>query len=895
MIARWRRLLLLLPWRRRAAEQDMQDELQSLAELDDLADRRELGNLTLAAEDARAQWGVTWLDDIGNDVRHAVRGLRRHPGFTATVVTSLAIGIGASTALFTLIDAVSGRLLPVADPQRLVALAQQYETRTEQGFTYQQFQRLNEQLTGMTLAGYSHQQFAVSVTGGTELPVEGELVSGSYFPLLGIHAIRGRLLQPEDDRPGGGNPVAVISDAWWAERFARDPNIVGRVLRIGNTPFTIVGITPPGFFGVEVGTAPRVFVPLTTQPLVMTANENLIESPIQFLTWVRVLGAIDPPASSGQVRGQLDAIIRSQDWQPPDKNGRRPHTTGVLMNVSTGRSELGAKFSTTFMVLTVVVGIVLAIACANTANLALARAAVRRPEFALRLALGARPWRIIRQVTVESLVLAAAAGAGGVALSYVATRALVLFASAGQSAITLELTPDMRILAFATIVSTVAGLAFGLAPAIRASRASARDNPLQDIGTTRHRIGAPGPARIFLIVQVALSVTLLAGTGVFVASLRNLLRQADGIAAREQVLTVRVAPRGSDQRNTPGTSERLDRLYRGLQEEVSQMAGVKAVSMSSVSPLSPLTLGGPVDFNGAKVVVRIMMVYPSYFGALGLTITSGRDLDARDNDPAAPPVAVVNRAYVRRMLGGVDPIASGATIPAFTSRGPAGTIAPQPIAIVGVVADSPYPNLRQESEPVIYRTFLQTRTGRGQMVLHVRTHGDPSSVARQVRALVQNVDPTTPSFAVVSLADEVSATLIRERLMAMFATVFSGVVIVLIAVGLYGLTAFGVARRTPEIGLRLALGATGWDVYQLVIRHAAQVMAIGVVTGTLVSWAAMRLATSRLGDVLFGVRADDPAAFAAAAIALLLVAMAASLVPARRAMRIEPISALRKE
>lgn len=889
----WRRLLLLLPWRRRAAEQDMQDELRSLAEL---ADPRELGSLALAAEDARAQWGFSWLDDIGKDVRHAVRGLRRHPGYTATVVISLSIGIGASTSLFTLIDAVEGRLLPVADPQRLVTLGQRYETRFEPGFSYQQFERLTEQLTSLTVAGYSRQQFAVSATGAAESTVEGELVSGTYFPLLGIHAIRGRLLRPDDDRRGSANPVAVISDAYWAERFARDPAIVGRALNISGTPFTIVGVTPPGFFGIEVGTAPRVFVPLATQPVVMTVHENLIDSPGQFLTWIRVIGALRPEATAAQVRGQFAQLVGAPDWQPPDKNtGRVPDTSGVLTNVSTGRSEIGERFSTTFVVLTLVVGIVLVIACANTANLALARAAVRKPEFALRLALGARPARIVRQVTVESLVLAAAAGIGGVVLSYWATRALVLFASTGQSAITLDLTPDVRVLVFATGVSALAGLGFGLVPAIRASRAGSDGSHLRDIRTTRDRTSAAGPARMFLIVQVALSITLLTGAGVFVTSLRNLVRQADRLGGRDQVLTARITPRGSDQRNIEGTPQRLDRIYRGLQEDVRRVPGVLAVGMANTSPLMPFALVMPVEHNGATVVVRSMMVYPRYFAALGLTMIAGRDFDERDLVATASPVAIVNSAYVREILGGVAPLTSGATITQPVRRGAPWTYSTPPISIVGVVSDSPYPNLREQTVPIVYQTFLQARTGRGQMVLHVRTTGDASQVARRIRALVQDVDPSTPSFAVISVADEVSAMLIRERLQAMFAAVFSAVVIILIAVGLYGLTAFGVSRKAPEIGLRLALGATRWDVYRLVIRHTAQVMLIGLAAGTIVAWAAMRLAAHRLGDTLFGVRADDPQGFAAAALALFVVAIAASLVPAYGAMRIDPVSALRRE
>ena len=891
----WKRLAYLLPRRRRAAERDMQEELRSIAAM---AEPRELGNLTLAAEDARAEWGWTRLEQASQDVRYAVRSLRKHPGFTATAALSLALGIGANTALFTLINTVTWKMLPVRDPEHLLVLGQQDPTSVSNGFTYQQYQTIRDHNHVMDLAAYSRVPLNVSIDGSTEPTAEGQLVSGGYFSLLGVHPALGRLLGPDDDRVPLGHPVAIISDGYWKSRFARDPEIVGRQVSLSGVPFTIVGVTPPEFFGVEVGTAPKVFVPVMMQPIVMPVSENLLDHPAQYSTWLRVVGRVKPGASLAEATARLDALAQEADWRPRNKfTGQTEDVRLALTSAATGLSDLRRQFSLSLFILAGVVGIVLLIACANTGNLVLARSAARRSEFALRLALGAGRSRLIRQVLSEAVVLAGLAGACGVALAYWATQALVAFASAGRSAIVLDVSPDVHVMAFTAGVSTLAGLLFGSAPAIRASRLDMTLGCQRDLASTRHALGGPGLSNALVVSQVALSLVLLVGAGLFVRSLQN-LNQHETDSNQTHVLIVRVEPRGSDQRGIPGTTQRLDRIYRELIGGVERIPGVQSASLAHTPPLTPISFSTRVTLaSGDNSSVLALMVYPHYFATMGLAIAKGRDFTESDLRPDSPLVAVVNEAFVREVLKGHEPIGvqHGATV-----RGPGMVSADRPpptlpLDIVGVVKDSPYPNLREATPPIMYQTFLQTRTGRGQMVLHVRVAGNSGEIARQVRYAVQAIDKDVPMFEVHTLADEVDATLVRERLIATLSSVFGVVALVLVCIGLYGLMAFTVSRRTAEIGIRIALGATRSDVRGVIAREALRLILAGIAVGVPAAWIVGRLASRQLSGILFGLTASDPITMTAATIVLVLVAMCAGVLPARRAARIDPIVALRTE
>jgi predicted permease len=888
----WRRLLYLLPWKRRAAERDMREELRVIAAM---AEPHELGNLTAAAENARDAWGWIRWEQTKRDVGYALRSLRKTPGFTATAILSLALGIGANTALFTLINAVSWRLLPVRDPDALMVMNQRLDGVSTHGFSYQQYTLIRDSNDVLELAAYSPVTLNVGVDGNVEPSVDGLMVSGNFLPLLGIRPAAGRLLGPADDRAPAGPPVAMISHRYWTSRFDLDPDVVGRMLTISGQPFTIVGVTPAGFFGIEVGTSPQILVPLMMQPVVMPVTENLLDQPNQFLTWVRPVARVKPGVTPARAASSLAALTQSErtDWRPIGKfSGGRVKGSLELSAAATGLSDLRRQYSLPLQILMAVVGIVLLIACANTGNLMLARAASRRQEFALRLALGASRGRLVRQVLVEGCVLAAIAGLGGVALAYWATAALVAFVSAGQHAVTLDVSPDLRVLGFTAAVSMLTGLMFAVAPALRASRVDMTPNAKRDLAATRQRIGGLQPGRPLVIVQVALSLLLVIGAGLFLRSLENLNRRQLSLD-HTQVLVVRVEPRGSDQRNIEGTTQRLDRIYRDLLARIEAIPGVASATLARTSPLTPLGYSSRIRRPaGDEVNVPALMTYPDYFRTMGLPLVQGRDFGDRDLLPQSPLVAVVNESFVREMLNGLPPLglAHGITMPIARPGGET-----RPLEIIGVVKDSPYPNLRERPVPTMYQTFLQTRSGRGQMVLHVRVSGDVASVTAQVRDAVQRIDKDVPMFQLHTAADEIDAVLVRERLIALLSTFFGVVALLLVCVGLYGLMSFVVVRRTSEIGVRVALGASRGDVVRMIARQSITLIALGIALGLPIAWIAGRVLAGVMGSVLFELTPADPLTMAGATGVLLLVALAAAWLPAARAARIDPVIALRNE
>jgi predicted permease len=879
----WRRLVYLLPWQRRAAERDLRDELASIAAM---APPGELGNLTLAAEDARAELGWTRLDQTVQDLRYAVRTLARSPGFTVTAILSLALGIGANTALFTVVDAVSWRMLPVRDPQSLLMLQQREGTTLTSGFTYQQYLAIHDHIQVVDLAAYGRARLNVAIDGHLEANAEGLLVSGGYFPLLGVAPSVGRALGPSDDRLPLAHPVVMLSHGYWKRRFALDPGVLGRTVAISGTSFTVVGVTPPAFFGVEVGSAPDFFVPLMMQPAVMPVSENLLAAPINGVSWLRLLARLAPGVQSAQAHAALGSLAPGVEWRPRDKRGViATDVTLELAPAATGSSDLRQQFSTPVRILMGVVGIVLLIACANVGNLVLARSASRRSEFALRLALGAGRSRLLRQVLVEGLVLAGVAGGCGIALAWLATEALVTFVSAGRTPLVLDLAPDGRVLAFTASVSVFTGLLFASVPAFRASRIDMAPMGSKDLAGTRHRAGASQPGRWLVVAQVALSLLLLIASGLFVRSLQNLQRQDAGID-RHRILTVRVEPRGSDQRNIAGVSERLDAIYRDLLARVERLPGVESASLAHSAPLSPIPFASPVTgSSGTEVKARILMTYPGYFATMGVPVLRGRDFDHRDLRPGAARVALANETFVRQALHGQDPVASDAVVTAGRDR----------FAIIGVVKDTRLPDLRSTPVPVLYQTFLQTHTGRGQMVLHVRVTGDAARLVPEIRAAVQAIDKDVPTFEIRSLAEEIDGVFVQERLVATLSGFFGVLALTLVCVGLYGLMSFTVARRTSEIGVRVALGAASSNVSWLIVRQTLALALAGILVGLPLAYAAAKLASHQLSVMLFDLTPGDPLTIGAATALLIVIAVSASAIPARRAARINPAVALRNE
>jgi len=865
-----------------------------------LAARRDFGGVEQIKDAYREARGVSRLEHVWRDAAYAVRALRKSPGFTVAVVLTLALGIGANTAVFTLIDTISWRNLPVQDPESLMLVGRIRLGRSETGFTYPQARALRNEAAGVKLAGYSSSAFPVlltaSVAGNPEPPISGQLVSGDYFDLLGVMPQAGRLIAAGDDRVPDGHPVAVLSDGYWRRRFGRDPAIVGKELRLSGRSFDIIGVTPPEFFGVEVGVAPDVFIPMMMQAAVMPVIGDLIVEPNMNRTWVQLLARLEPGVSPERTSAVLEPIYRQHI--PPVPPALRVRSGSedriVFTSVATGISDLRAQFSTSLFILLGIVGTVLLIGCANAANLLLARAAARRPEMALRLALGAGRVRLMQQVLIEGLVIGTLGGTCGFLLATALTRALVLYASAGRTPIALDLSPDLRVLTFAVASSLLCALVFVFVPAIRAVRVDML-SAIRSINRAPRGLVGLNPGRLLVITQVALSLLLLVAAGLFVRTLVN-LTTADHDASRDRVLVVRVEPQGSNQRGVPGTAERLDRIYTELMTRVGNLPGVRTVSMGNVSPGKPesgaavaIVPGGTIRMDDPRSADRqhasMQAVYRDYFATLGIGLR-GRDFTDADQQSAAAPVCIVNEAFVRVAFPGEDPIGKTCVTVGVPRRA---------YTIVGVADDSHYSNPRAPVQPVVYTPFLQANTGRGQMILYVRLDGDPRGVVSAVRDAVWQADNSVPLYEVRTLAEEVDGVVMRERLLATVSTAFSLLALVLTTIGLHGLLSYLVLQRTRELAIRVALGARRPGVVALVAREAIVLVGLGAVIAVSLVLAVGRLSSRFLSDVLFGLTANDAATLSAAIAVLVFVGGVAASLPAKRASDVDPMMILRAE
>jgi predicted permease len=900
--------------RRNAMERELSAELQfhydrQVAKLveagvpRDEAQRRArtaMGGVEQVKEECRDARGVSTLDTTLRDLQYGVRQLRKNPGFATVVVLSLALGIGANTAIFSLINAVLLRALPVAQPEQLqfVARYQDRGTQPIYGYGHEEFRRLRAANRAfMDAAAYATTRLNVSIDGGMEPIAEGHLVSGTFFQLLGVHAIVGRTIGPEDDERPNGHPVAVLSYNYWKRRFGRNSSALGRTISLSGVPFTIVGVAPPEFFGLEVGRAADIFVPVMMQPTVMPAAENWLGASLSRNFWLTIVGRLRRDVTPQQAVGALSGLdVLDPLWTKPRMPGeqsRRISERLGLTPAATGLSSLRHQYSQPLFILMIVVGIVLLIACANVATLILARGTARGPEFSMRLALGAGRWRLMRQLLIENVVLALAGGACGLVLAQWGASLLVTFMSAGSTPIVLDLAPDPRILAFTAAMSILTGILCGMIPALRATRVDVI------AGLKRQGRGQAGggnwarPGKMLVVAQVALCVLLLFGAGLFVRSLQNIDAQDDGFN-RDRVHIIRVEPRGSDQRGVAGTSERLDAIYRDLIRRVESIEGVRSASLAHFGPTSPIGYSELLQVpSGETLRISRMMVYPGYFVTMGIGLVAGRDLEDRDLAAGAPEAIVVNEAFVRQFTHGENSVGKRFAYRDRTRGNPDGDERFR--EVIGVVKDTRYASLKEAPAPLIYQPFLHTRTGRGQMTLHVRTAGDSGAVVSRIREEVQRIDGDMPLFALQTLTAQVDAVLGRERLVATLSALFSLLALMLAVVGLYGLMAFSVVRRTNEMGIRMALGAARRRVVQLVMREALVLVVIGVALGVPAAFIVGRFTASRISGLLFGLTATDPVTMAGAVLLLTVAAAAAAYLPAARAARVEPMVALRSE
>ena len=853
------------------------------------AARRELGNITLLMEDTRATWGWTCLERFAQDLRYAVRILRRNPGFSAVAILSLALGIGANTAIFSLLNAVVFRLLPVANAGQLVQftntipLMETGSSLQNRLYDYPQFERFQSQ--SKTLSGI----FGGTGLGrinvgfhGTSGIAQGDAYSDNFFSVLEITPQYGRFFSIGDDRAGA--PVAVISDRYWRSRFGAERSIVGDAITVNQIPFTVIGITPPEFSGISVGSSPDIWLPLHALDRLRPDSKRWTES---FSTWMLIAGRLRPGISREQAQAELDVIHRRfvteqlSTWELGGReNVQRFAREGhlVLRPAASGMdSGLRDRYAFPLKLLMCVSGIVLLVACANIANLLLARASHRRREIAVRLAVGASRVRLVQQLLTESMVLALAGGVLAAPMSWWGSLALVRMISTGDARVPLAVDPDWRIFGFTAALSLLTGIFFGLAPAVRSTRAD--PGPVMKEGT-RH---AGRPSRklesTLVVAQVALSVVLVTGAGLFLRTLRDLWNVNIGYD-RENVLMLSV-----DAKLAGYPSDRAGSIYREVLRRLQALPGVKSASASIVRPVDDqFNLLDQVDeIDGRRLpesnVIRVAWnaTSPGYFSTVSTPVISGRDFELHD-DETAPKVVIVSESLANTAFPNQNPI--GHRLGAAT--------------IVGVVKNSLYGGARDQPRPLLYHPLFQD--GRDQeyrwgFVSFELRYGSLSNLLDEVRREVANVDPNLPVFRAKTLVAQAEQSLVKERLLATLSSFFGALALLLACVGLYGLMAYAVARRTAEIGIRVALGARRDHVMWLVLRETLWLTLAGIAAGVPLSlWAA-----GYAKSVLFGISAADPLTIAVVVVLLLSVAALAGYIPARRALRVDPMVALRYE
>ncbi len=876
--------------------------------------------------------GNSLLASIRQDIRYGLRMLAKSPGFTTVVVLSLALGIGANTAIFSLIDAVMLKMLPVRHPEQLTLLnwaaqgppgimpangiihslsgnMDQDKTGrfTSTSFSYPTFEEIHARndVFSKVFAFADPDPVNLNVNGQVE-QVGAELVSGDYFSGLGLMAIAGRTITEADDKAGAA-PVTMISYGCWERRFGREASVVGKAITINNVPFTIIGVTPPEFFGLQPGRSLNVWLPLHSQPQVEPRWTE--EGHSKFISsddwWVLIMGRLKPGISEAQAQPALEVAFHqsmaaqeeaAQKTGPPQKPSENETLSGAqvvphleLGPASKGLDYLRQEFSKPLFILMAVVGLVLLIACANVANLLLARATVRQKEIAVRLAIGAGRRRIIRQLLTESVLVATLGGAAGLALAYWATGLLVAFMSSGREPITLSVHPDLRVLGFNAAVSLFTGVLFGLAPAFRGTRLdltpalkeSARGGSLGAHRSARARLG-----KALVIAQVAATLLLLVGAGLFVRTLQNLETLNVGFN-RYNILLFGIDPTQNGYKG-----ERLESFYQELQRRLEALPGVRSASASNHT-----LIGGGVSIGGISIQgdapkrtetgrdasggVHFNSVGPGFFETMGIPLVLGRTLGPKDT-PAAPKVAVINETLAHRYFADSNPIGRRIGGDEKTTGD---------IEIVGVVGDASYADLRREVPPTVYYPYLQGPDQLGPMHFEVRTAGDPMHMVTSVRNIVQSLDKNLPLFNVKTQVEQIDQTLFQERLFAKLSSFFGLLALALACVGLYGIMSYAVARRTNEIGIRMALGAERDNILRMVMRETLVMVALGVGIGIPAALAATRIISSMLYDL----KPTDPLTFIMSASVMIVVAAFAGYLPARRASRVDPIVALRYE
>src|SRR5215471_1689021 len=892
----FRRMLLKLS-RRRRLEAELEAELafhhdQAREHNNEIG----LGNVARITEEARDIWRFTLIEDFCRDLSYAVRSLFRTPAFAVTAIVTLALGIGANTAVFTLIYRTMLASLPVREPGKL------FEVHWDRGnsefpgtaFSYSALQILRtEALCCSSILGFSNVSFHTRIEGSPVERLSGQLITGDYFSALGVPSISGRPILPDDDRQGG-KAVVVISHSLWRERFNEDSTAIGKTLVLENTPFTIVGVAPADFSGLERGRHIDFWIPLETERSIRTPSYTSSAG----YKWLQIVARVKPSVPSTQAEAELRVLYSKRiiedeiaqmlvdpgfdavaNAEMPKQMRRR---SVVLSPAASGLSGTREQFSGPLLVLMTIVGFLLLIACTNVGNLLFARAPAREKEIALKLSLGAGRFRLIRQLLTESAVLVAAGGTLAVFVAYLLTKRLTSFLAGSSLPLVVDISPDFVTLGFTTGIAILTVFLFGLLPSFRSTNidfATRLKGSAPDQSHTGKSIGWSGG---LVIGEVALLLVLMFGAGLFLRTLHN-LNSIDLGFNRDNVLLLSVDPFGS---GLP--KQRLTVVSSELMEKIEALPGVRSASLTMFQPItggSGVNLSFIVrresDSEAQPIIaadVWVNAVGPGYFRTLGIPVIVGREFDPHDSDGPTHMV-IVNQAFAQRYFGEGSPIGK-----IITQRN-------IPMEIVGVVGNSKYAVIRQGNVPTVYRNILQNPEEQATFPqMAIRTDRDPDSIAaavrNEVRRRVGNV-----LVRETTLAAHIDASIVRERLVTALSAAFGGLALLLAVIGLYGVVTNSVTRRTREIGIRMALGFDRRRAVSMVLREVFVLVGGGIILGLPLAVVVSRLIASQL----YGLTPDDPSTIFASVGALLFSAVTAAFFPARRASRVDPMVAMRAE
>ena len=827
-----------------------------------------------------------------NSLKYGMRQLRMNPGFALTAILSLALGIGANTAFFTLVDQILLRLLPVDKPRELVQLrVEGGRVGSQSGdgvhtFSYPIYLALRDRNTVLSgLTGQLVQPCSLVGEDRSEMIGVG-LVAGNYFDVLGVGVHAGRLLTPEDDKHRNGHPVAVLQYDFWRNRFAGKPEVVGSTIRLNGSPFTVIGISAPGFEGTDVGMPTQVWVPVMMKPTITPTWDELDN---ERYAWFYLFGRLKAGVTIEQAQAAMKVLFRQRQEEElkseyfqkfPEMRERFLRQNFTLIPAGGGQSSLRFRFERPLIVLQWLVGAVLLISCTNIANLLLARAAARQREVAIRGALGASRGQLVRQLFVESLILAAAGGVGGLFLSTWLTQGLVRFLPFDPANMSLSTTPDLRVLLFTTGITSLAALLFGLIPALQGSRVPAGATLKEEASAVAGGHAHVRLRKTFVALQVGLSSMLVISAGLFARTLQNLQNVDLGFRS-ENVAMFGVRPA------TVYDEARKLQVFRSLIEGLASVPGVKAVGANRTRLLtggrwdSTITIPGVTAKDGNHPWSFFNAVSPGYFETLGIPITAGRDLSWNDWG-SSRRLCLVNQALVDEYFGGRNPVGR------FIGQGAS---QPPDTEIIGVFANARYENVRGNIPRQTFVAIDSRMRTVDSVNVYARIDGNPRQVLPQLREQVRRVDPNLVISDLRTLDDQLNMRLANERMLSFLSIGFALTATLLAVVGLHGVLAFVVARRTREIGIRMALGAQQGNVIRLVLREMVLVILLGVAAGV----GTALLCGSYVQSQLFGVKASDPPVFVISVVAVLAASIGAAFLPSWRASRVDPMRALRYE